>query len=307
MKNLLTRAFGTRNGRPVIRQVDAVIPGLPPALDGLKIGQISDMHLGPKMPRSSLEQAVALLAANKPDLVALTGDFVDDPHYATDLPDILAPLKPRLGSFACMGNHDYLHGRDAVPTHLCNAGIKMLRNQHQLVNVDGSQLCIIGVDDIGHTGAYAGDVEPADDLPAALADSPSSDVIRVLLVHNPDMVTLPVFAKVTASYFIHLVLSGHTHGGQVRLPLIGSPFMPKKWKRWFSGGLARVAGTLIHVSRGAGSWVPLRINCPHEVNMITLRSKYRNRLLHQITTIWGNRVLTRHLRRSIKRGNSRIS
>jgi hypothetical protein len=246
------------------------------------------MHFGPKMPRASLERAVALLAANRPDLVALTGDFVDDPHYAVDLPAILAPLKPRLGSFACMGNHDYLHGPDVVPLYLWDAGIKMLRNQHQLVDVNGTQLCIIGVDDIGTSGTHAGDVEPADDLPAALARSPDSDVIRVLLVHNPEMVMLPIFAKVMASYFIHLVLCGHTHGGQVRLPLIGAPFMPKKWKRWFSGGLVNVAGTLVHVSRGAGSWLPVRINCPHEVNIITLRSRYRGRSIHPTTTAQGH-------------------
>ncbi len=265
--------FGIEPGRLVVRRVDVPIPGLPPALDGLKIGQISDLHRGPRMPRSRVERAVALLAAEMPDLVALTGDFVSYwPGYAAEYPDILAPLHPRLGSFACTGNHEHWTDPDAVVAALQDAGVTVLRNQHQLVTVGGAQLCVAGIDDIVAFNTAFHHADPADDLPAALAGSPLSGVIRLLLAHNPDFVMRPVFASETARRPIHLVLSGHTHGGQVRLPLLGAPHLPSRHGQLFGGGLVQAAGTWVHVSRGAGSSWPVRFNCPPEVNVITLRA-----------------------------------
>jgi len=243
-------------------------------LDGLRIGQLSDLHRNPAMPRSRVERAVALVAAEMVDLVALTGDFVSYwPGYAAEYPEILAPLRPRLGSFACTGNHEHWTDPDGVTTALRTAGVTVLRNQHQLVTVGGAELCIIGIDDIVAFNTTFHHAEPADDLPAALANSPVSGVIRLLLAHNPDFVMEPVFARETARRPIHLVLSGHTHGGQVRLPLIGVPYLLlSQYGQLFGGGLVRVAGTLVYVSRGAGSSWPVRFNCPPEVNVLTLRA-----------------------------------
>jgi hypothetical protein len=265
--------FIVEPARPVVRRVDVPIPDLPPALDGLKIGQLSDLHRGPMMPRSRVERAVALMAAEATDLVALTGDLVSYwPGYAAEYAEILAPLRPRLGIFACTGNHDHWTDPDAVTTALRAAGVTVLRNQHQLVTDDGAQLCVIGIDDIGVSGISFHHADPADDLPAALANSPLSDVTRVLLVHIPDFVMEPVFARETAHRSIHLVLSGHTHGGQVRLPLVGAPRLPSLYGQLFGGGLVQVAETQVYVSRGAGSSWPVRFNCRPEVNVLTLRS-----------------------------------
>ena len=265
--------FVIEPSHPVVRRVDVPIPGLPQALDGFKIGQISDLHRGPMMPRFRVERAVALMAAEMPDLVALTGDFVSyRSGYATEYLEILAPLQPRMGSFACTGNHEHWTDPDTVTTALQAAGVTVLRNQHQLVTAGGTQLCVIGIDDIGASGHSSHHANPADDLPTALAGSPYSGVVRLLLVHNPDFVMGPVFARETARRPIHLVLSGHTHGGQVRLPLVGAPHLPSRYGQLFSGGLVQVAGTQVHVSRGAGSSQPVRFNCPPEVNVLTLRS-----------------------------------
>jgi len=270
---LAAYTFVIEPGRLVVRRVDVAIPGLPPALDGFKIGQLSDLHRGPMMPRFRIARAVALMAAERPDLVALTGDFVSyRPGYAAEYPEILAPLRPRLGIFACTGNHDHWAGPDAVTRALRATGVTVLRNQHQLVTAGGAQLCVIGIDDVGASGLSSHHADPADDLPAVLATSPPSGVIRLLLVHNPDFVMGPVFARETARRPIHLVLSGHTHGGQVRLPLIGAPRLPSWYGRLFGGGLVQVAGTQVHVSRGAGSSWPVRFNCPPEINVLTLRS-----------------------------------
>jgi predicted MPP superfamily phosphohydrolase len=271
---LIARTFILEPSWLVVRRVEVPIPSLPSALDGLKIGQISDPHRGPMMPRSRIERAVALIVAEAPDLVALTGDFVSYwPGYAAEYTEILAPLRPRLGMFACTGNHEHWTDPDIVTAALRAAGVTVLRNQHQLVTVGGVQLCLVSIDDIGFFGISLHHADPADDLSAALADSPvSDDVIRVLLVHNPDFVMGPVFAEETARRPIHLVLSGHTHGGQVRLPLLGTPYLPTRYRRLFGGGLVPVAGTQIYVSRGVGSSWPMRFNCRPEVNVLTLRA-----------------------------------
>jgi predicted MPP superfamily phosphohydrolase len=270
---LATYSVGVEPSRLVVRRDTIPICGLPRALDGLKIGQLSDPHRCPFVPRARVERAVALLAAEELDLVALTGDFVSYwPGYADEYPEVLAPLQAPLGSFACLGNHDHYTDPDVVAAALRDAGVTVLRNQHQIVAVNGEPLCIVGIDDIGRSGISLHHAEPADDLPAALADSPTSDMVRVLLAHNPDAVMREVFAEETARRPIALTLSGHTHGGQVQIPLIGPPFVPSQYGQLFSGGLVQAAGMQVYVSRGTGSSWPLRFNCQPEINVLTLRS-----------------------------------
>ena len=241
---LAVYVFAIEPGWLVVRRVDVPIPGLPRALDGLRIGQLSDFHRGPLMPRSRVERAVALMVAEAPDLVALTGDFVSYwPGYTAELGEILAPLHPPLGTFACTGNHEHWTDPDRIAAALRAAGVTVLRNQHRMVAVNGAQLCVVGVDDAGFFGFSLHHADPADDLPAALANSPLSGVTRVLLVHGPDFVMGSVFAEETARRPIHLVLSGHTHGGQVRLPLVGTPYLPSQYRWLFGGGLVQAGGT----------------------------------------------------------------
>jgi predicted MPP superfamily phosphohydrolase len=270
---LAVYAVGVEPSRLVVRRDTIAIPGLPRALDGLRIGQLSDPHRCPFVPRARVEHAVKMLAAEEPDLATLTGDFVSYwPDYAAEYAELLAPLQPPLGCFACLGNHDHYTDPDTVAAALREAGATVLRNQHHLIVVDSARLCIIGIDDIGASGISAHHAEPADDLPAALDGSPTSGVMRVLLAHNPDFVMGEAFEEETSQRPIQLVLSGHTHGGQVRLPLVGAPVVPSQYGQLFSGGLVQTAGTKVYVSRGAGSSWPLRFNCPPEINVLTLRT-----------------------------------
>ena len=266
-------AVGIEPSRLVVRRDEIAIPGLPKALDGLCIGQLSDPHRCPFVPRARVERAVELLIQEGPDLVALTGDFVSYwPDYAAEYPEVLARLQPRLGCFACLGNHDHYTDPNAVAAALRQAGVTVLRNAHQLVTVDDARMCIIGIDDIGASGISVHRAEPADDLPGALDGSPTSNVMRVLLAHNPDFVMGDVFAEETQQRPVQLVFSGHTHGGQVQLPMVGAPIVPSEYGSLFTGGLVEAAGTRVYVSRGAGSSWPLRFNCLPEVNVLTLRA-----------------------------------
>jgi predicted MPP superfamily phosphohydrolase len=270
---LAAYAVGIEPSRLVVRRDEIAIPGLPKALNGLCIGQLSDPHRCPFVPRARVERAVELLVQEEPDLVALTGDFVSYwADYAAEYPEVLAPLQPRWRCFACLGNHDHYTDPNAVAAALRKAGVTVLRNAHQLVTVDDAQMCIVGIDDIGASGISAHRAAPADDLAGALDGSPTSDVMRVLLAHNPDFVMGDAFAEETLRRPIQLVLSGHTHGGQVQLPMVGAPIVPSEYGSLFTGGLVEAAGTQIYVSRGVGSSWPLRFNCLPEVNVLTLRA-----------------------------------
>lgn len=265
-------ALAVEPARLVVRRVDVPIPDLPAPLDGLRIGQLTDLHWGPLVPERRLRRAVALLAAEQPDLVALTGDFVSYwPSYATGYRRILSALRPPLGTFACTGNHDHWTNPALVIAGVESAGVRVLRNQHHTLSVGGARLSVIGIDDVGTSGFSLFHVPSTANLPQALADSPATDVFRLLLLHNPDYVLDPVFLREAAAHPIHLVLSGHTHGGQIRLPLIGAPHIPSRFGQLFSGGLVEVAGVRVYVSRGvAASW-PVRFGCRPEVNVLTLR------------------------------------
>ena len=270
---LAVYAVGIERNCLFTRRQDIFIRDLPRALHDLKIGLLCDLHRGPIMSRDRVERAVAAVAAETPDIVVMPGDFVSYwPEYAAEYKETLAPLNPPLGIFACTGNHEYWTDPGAVSAALRDAGVTVLRNQHQLVSVSEAQLCIIGIDDIGATRHPLHPDIPADDLPAALDGSPTTDVTRLLLAHNPIFAARPAFVAQTAGYPIHLMLSGHTHGGQVRLPLIGAPQL-LYWPgaRLFENRLARIGDTQVYVSRGAGDSVPVRFNCPPEVNILTLR------------------------------------
>ncbi len=271
---LATYTVGIEPNRLLTRRKDIFIPDLPRALHGLKIGLLCDMHRSLILPRSRVERAVATVAAETPDIVVMPGDFVGyQPEYAAEYAETLAPLNPPLGMFACTGNHEHWTDPDGVSAALRDAGVTVLRNQHQLVSIGDAQLCIIGIDDIGATHSPLHHDVPSDDLPAALAGSPITGVTRLLLVHDPTFVTKPAFAVETARHPIHLVLSGHTHGGQIRLPWIGAPQL-LYWPgaRLFDNWLAQIGNTQVYVSRGAGESFPLRFNCPPEVNILTLRT-----------------------------------
>jgi uncharacterized protein len=229
---------------------------LPRALDGFRIVQLSDIHHSPFTSREQIERAVATANRLQPDIVALTGDYVSKERaYAAPCAELLASLTARHGVFAVLGNHD--HWTDAaLITDLFRAeGITVLVNQGMRFEKNGAAFWLAGVDDT---------MVGLEDLPLALAGSSAAE-FKLLLAHNP------VILRRAARAGVDLVLSGHTHGGQITLrserSISGRP------RRRTLRGLAREGETQIYVTRGLGTVVlPVRFGCPPEVSLLELRS-----------------------------------
>jgi len=235
------------------RKITVFIPDLPPSAEGLRVAHISDLHLRRIGDR---ERAVLkIVKEDPPDLIALTGDLVSDRRHREECLTYLSNLTARLGVWAVQGNWEYYTGwtGSALRGDLEAVGIRLLINDAEPIDLDGSRIWIAGTDDpsLG-----------ADRVPEALKGTEGGFII--LLAHSPEIVNrLPEG--------VQLVLSGHTHGGQIRLPLVGAP-----WARWAGGGyvsgLYRRAGTAVYVTNGVGTTaVPARFLCPPEVAYITLR------------------------------------
>jgi predicted MPP superfamily phosphohydrolase len=238
--------------RPVLERVTLRPAGWPAALAGLRIGQISDLHLGHHYAEANVAWAIAAMRRERPDMIVLTGDFI---AFADAIPTLgarLAGLSAPLGVYAVLGNHDGgAEARDVI-TALGHAGVVVLRNQSRWINVATSGFWLLGLDDIWH-GRH--DV-------AAMLDGVSPTGCRVLLAHAPDVVEL------AARHQIAVQLSGHTHGGQIRLPWIGPFSLPRHGTRYPIGEY-RVGPTTLYVSRGVAG-APLRLGCPPEATVITL-------------------------------------
>jgi len=194
-----------------------------------------------------------------PDLVALTGDYVTlSPAYIWPAAQALGKLRARLGIFAVLGNHDFKVDAGEVTRALRAQHIRVLRNAHYALRAGDGTLWVVGVDDLWSGG---------EDLPAALRSVPARDP-KILLCHNP------LGIHRASTHGIDFVISGHTHGGQVRLPVVGSLRGNSKLGERFVDGWNRLNGTQIYVSRGIGrSVVPLRLNCPPEIACLRLRRR----------------------------------
>jgi len=243
--------------QPEVRRVRIPLGGLPPALEGFRIVQISDLHLGPILGRKWLEGIVASVNALEPDLVAVTGDLVDG--TVADLGAevaSLAELRARHGVFFVTGNHEYYWDAAAWVDEVRRLGLDVLLNEHRLLEVGDARLLVCGVTDFSARSILP---EHATDPARALAGAPAADV-RLLLAHQPKS----VLAARKLGY--HLQLSGHTHGGQF-FPwnLLVGFFHP------LAAGLGRFDDTWLYVSRGTGTWgPPLRTGVPSEISVLEL-------------------------------------
>lgn len=231
---------------------------LPPGLDGLRIALLADFHLYPNTRLEYIEQCVAAAQQLRPDLVLLGGDFVQATAEAIfDLAPVLARLDSTLGSFCVLGNHDYWKGRKIVEQGLRESQLPLLRNVGRTLQFGGEAFYLAGVDD-----CWAG--QP--DLTTAMAGHPEG-TFTILLSHEPDPAS-----DYARDRRIALQLSGHSHGGQVRFPLIGSPFLPPYGRR-YDMGLYRIGKMLLYTNRGIGVTAPIRLNCRPEVTLLTLRAR----------------------------------
>jgi predicted MPP superfamily phosphohydrolase len=244
---------------PSVRRVEVELPDWPVALDGYRLVQLSDVHIGSILRRSFASGLVERCNALQADAIAITGDLVDG--RVAQLEAEVAPfagLRARNGVFFVTGNHDHYSGADAWTEHLASLGIQSLRNRHVVMERDGSRFALAGVDDLSSRRARP----PARgfDLDAALAGWDGA-LPLVLLAHDPRTFDL------AQPRGIHLQLSGHTHDGQ----LWPFRYLVRLQTRWLAG-LYRVGRSALYVSRGTGFWgPPMRILAPAEITELVLR------------------------------------
>lgn len=239
-----------------VEQVEIPLKKLRPALEGFKIVHMSDIHLHPYTQLEFVQKAVAKANTLQPDLVVLTGDYVlESADSIFELAPALAGLNPKYGIFTSLGNHDLWTNAEVVLAGLRQAGLPVLVNDGVALGVGSDLLYLAGLDD-GWSGQL--------DLTAALAKLPQ-DAPVILLAHEPDLAD-----NFALDGRISLQLSGHSHGGQVRLPGIGAPILPYLGRK-YDQGLYRVREMWVYTTRGIGLGpVPTRFNCPPEITEITL-------------------------------------
>lgn len=238
-----------------IERIRVSIQALPPAFDGYRIAQLSDIHLGNFTPRHMVARALQAALDLVPDLIVLTGDYVLDVLDWPLLLGELSKLSAHGNVAAIMGNHDHWMDAAWVREVLAAAGIPELRNASRALVRGDQAIWLLGVDDIW---------EKHNDLPLALAEVPPG-ATTLLLAHEPD------FADEAAlTGRIALQLSGHSHGGQVRIPGIGAPVLPYLGQK-YPYGLRQVGEMWLYTNRGVGIIPPaVRINCRPEITEITL-------------------------------------
>jgi predicted MPP superfamily phosphohydrolase len=239
-----------------LERVSIPLRGLAPALEGFRIAQLSDIHLGSTTSVELVRQSVETANGLQPDLTVLTGDYVW--HNAASihkLAPILAELEAPYGVYACRGNHELWTDPDVTDAALQQVGVQMLVNQGTALSVGNATLYLAGLDD-GWSG------QP--DLEAAMKGVPHG-APAILLYHEPDLAD-----QASLDDRVSLQLAGHSHGGQVRFPGKGALILPYLGRK-YDMGLYRVRDMWLYTSRGIGvTSMPFRYNCPPEVTEFTL-------------------------------------
>ena len=249
--------------RPQVVRLDIPLRRWPEPLTGFTIALLSDFHYDPYFSIHPIQSSIGIVNALRPHLIVLTGDFVSVPFFgdpakaaadADPCAAILKNLKAPHGTWAVMGNHDAFTDPDRVTAALQEQGIPVLANRSMPIESDGARFWLGGVDDVlGKTA----------DLDATLQNIPPNER-TVLMVHEPD------FADRVAGHPVDLQLSGHSHGGQVRLPFLPPVYLPDLGKKYV-WGLYKVGGLTLYTNPGLGTvGFPARLNCPPEITLITI-------------------------------------
>ena len=252
-------AYGfAETGAVRVERHDVAVPKLPTSFDGLTVAFLADIHHGPYVPLGQVHAFVRTTLALQPDLILLGGDYsLRDGKFIRPCFEALASLKAPLGVFGVLGNHDHWHGLEATKSEMARAGIEELSNRAVWLRRGNDRLRLAGVDDLW---------QGRPDVGAALADTKPTEAC-VLLSHNPDV------AETMTDRRVGLMLSGHTHGGQVIVRGMTNPFVPSRYGNKYAHGFVDAPTTRVYVSRGLGvTGVPVRYNCPPELTLLTLRS-----------------------------------
>lgn len=240
-----------------------VLPGLPGALDRFTILHLSDLHFTGRVAKAYFQEAVQISNELEPDLVAITGDLVDRSDCIGWIADTLGYLKSRYGRFFVLGNHDVETDVPALLAQMAEAGFVDVAGQCIEIEV-GKETIVLG-------GNVLPWIAPAADFGQAPPPSRCGGPIRIALSHSPDQ--LPWAQRNE----VDLLLAGHLHGGQIRLPLVGPIVAPSWHGIRYSSGVFHSPPTLMHVSRGLSGELPLRLNCRPEVAKLILHARAADR------------------------------
>ncbi|HZQ70747.1 MAG TPA: metallophosphoesterase [Terriglobales bacterium] len=255
--------------QPKLVRLEIPLRRWPEAFDGITIAQLSDIHYDDHFSVVPLRHAVAAIRDLRPDLVVITGDFITIPpfneylHHAKPAAAAIEPcaqllrqLHAPLGVVAALGNHDVDSDPERITDTLRAINIPVLRNSAFPLERSSFRIWLAGVDDLG---------SGKPDMDLTLKSVPREDAV-VLLSHEPD------YADEVAKYPVDLQLSGHSHGGQIRLPLLGAPWLPDGAKK-YPWGLRKIGPVTLYTNAGLGTIrVPVRLNCPPEITLFTLRT-----------------------------------
>jgi predicted MPP superfamily phosphohydrolase len=247
---------------------ELTLKGLPPELDGLRVVQLTDIHHGPWLSLAYVREVVEASNALEPDLVLLTGDYVHrSPAYVRPVVEALAGLRARIGVLGVFGNHDWkedvgLMRRDFGKTDilLIDNGRRVLTSDRRLAAEARAGLALCGVDDLWWGRP---------DYGRALGGLPA-DMPRLLLAHNPDVAEERGLTR--SGLRVDLMVSGHTHGGQVYLPFLGTPYLPSRYGQKYARGLVQGPACPVFVCRGIGTTtLPVRLGIPPEIAVLQFR------------------------------------
>ena len=250
--------------RPRIVRQEVFLPRWPERLNGLTVAVLSDFHYDPYFSIHPLHAAIAMVNRLHPDLIALTGDFVSVPlvgderkaaFAAEPCARLLRQMTAPRGLWAVMGNHDDATDPEHVTHALQAENIRVLANQSEPIEQDDARFWLAGVNDV---------ISGTADLSKTMHGVPAGEPV-ILLAHEPD------FADEASQYPIDLQLSGHSHGGQIRIPFLPPLYLPELAKKYV-WGTYHVGPLTLHTSAGLGTiGIPMRLNCPPEVTVLTLR------------------------------------
>jgi predicted MPP superfamily phosphohydrolase len=251
--------------RPRIVRQEISLERWPERLQGFTIALLSDFHYDPYFSVHPLNAAIGMVNDLRPDLIVLTGDFVSVSVFrendekaasaAEPCARLLRQMQAPHGLWAVMGNHDYRSDPNHVTAALQSLGIQVLANQSIAIELDGARFWLTGVNDV---------LSQTASLDAALEPVPR-DEATILLAHEPD------YADYVSRFAVDLQLSGHSHGGQIRVPLVRPLYLPDMAKKYIRG-LYKIGPLTLYTNPGLGTvGVPVRLNCPPEITLLTLR------------------------------------
>jgi predicted MPP superfamily phosphohydrolase len=251
-------AFARDNYEIIAQQL--YIKNLPAAFENFSLTLISDVHSSIFMPKEDMMRYVAAVNDVHSDMIVITGDFVNSMEEEVyPLAEAFADLKATHGVFGCLGNHDYFANVDVVAREVNQCGIRLLRNERITLEKNGEKIYLLGVDDFGKAST-------ANERFAKLVQHTETSLPKILLCHRP------YFFEVASKYNIDVMLSGHTHGGQVVFAKLGNTMItPAMIASPYVWGLYKNNDSQMYVNRGLGTVaLPIRVNCPPEITKLTL-------------------------------------